>query len=77
MCAEAGDGMEAVELTMQLKPDLILLDLSMPEMNGLDAARRISAIVPRIPVLMPTAYACPQLEIEATKLLKFPHIHAF
>jgi CheY-like chemotaxis protein len=36
VCAEAADGVDAIELSQQLRPDLILLDLSMPGMNGFD-----------------------------------------
>ena len=41
VCAEAKDGREAVELSAQLKPDVFLLDIGMPNLNGLDAARQI------------------------------------
>jgi DNA-binding NarL/FixJ family response regulator len=40
---EAGNGHEAIQLSRQLRPDLILLDLAMPDCNGLEAARRIRA----------------------------------
>jgi DNA-binding NarL/FixJ family response regulator len=43
VAAEAEDGREAVELASQLKPDLVLLDIGMPNLNGLDAARQILA----------------------------------
>ena len=38
VCGEAGDGLEAVEKAQQLKPDLVILDLAMPRMNGVEAA---------------------------------------
>ena len=41
VCGEARDGREAVDKCMQLKPDLVTLDIGMPELNGVDAARRI------------------------------------
>jgi len=44
ICAEARDGREAVELANQLKPDILLLDIGMPNLNGLDAARQILAM---------------------------------
>lgn len=44
VCAEAGDGLEAVELVKRLRPDVTILDISMPTMNGLDAAREIARL---------------------------------
>ena len=48
---EADDGQKALELVLQLKPDLIILDLSMPVQDGLEAARRISAAEPKTRIL--------------------------
>ncbi len=53
---KAADGMQAVALTKQLKPDVVLMDIEMPEMNGLAAARHIQAECPT-PVVMLTVYA--------------------
>jgi DNA-binding NarL/FixJ family response regulator len=53
---EAGDGLETVELAQQTKPDIILMDISMPVMNGIDATRRIKEVCPRAAVLVLTAY---------------------
>jgi PAS domain S-box-containing protein len=52
VCGEAADGKEAVERTKELKPDVILLDVSMPEMNGLDAARLIRLNTPETQILI-------------------------
>jgi DNA-binding NarL/FixJ family response regulator len=48
---EAGNGREAVELAEQLKPDVVVMDVSMPELNGIEATRRLLKAVPRTRVL--------------------------
>lgn len=48
---EAANGREAVELAEKLQPDLIVLDVSMPELNGIEAARRIAEALPRCRIL--------------------------
>jgi len=65
VCGEAADGREGVEKAQQLKADLIVLDLSMPVMNGLEAARELSRLLPSVPVLLYTNYETPQLKQEA------------
>jgi PAS domain S-box-containing protein len=52
VCGEAVDGKEAVAKAKELQPDVVLLDVSMPEMNGLDAARIICESVPQSKILM-------------------------
>jgi DNA-binding NarL/FixJ family response regulator len=54
VCGEAGDGMDAVHKVMQLRPDLVILDLSMPKMNGLDSGREIARLRPSLPMLLVT-----------------------
>ena len=49
---EAANGREAIEKVHRLDPDLVLLDLSMPVMNGIDAAKELSQIRPDLPVVM-------------------------
>jgi two-component system, NarL family, nitrate/nitrite response regulator NarL len=52
VCGEASNGQEAVEKAFQLKPDLIILDVTMPVLGGFEAARRIKASLPKVPILM-------------------------
>lgn len=56
VCGEAANGQEAVEKVLELHPDLILLDLSMPVKDGLQAAREIRALAPRTKILIFTLY---------------------
>jgi CheY-like chemotaxis protein len=57
ICAEAVNGREAVEMAVQMKPDLIILDLSMPVMNGLEAARILNELMPAVPKILFTLHA--------------------
>ena len=52
ICAEANNGREAVEKTLQFRPDVIIMDISMPVMNGLEAASLITRQHPQIPVIL-------------------------
>ncbi|HEY0701676.1 MAG TPA: response regulator transcription factor [Candidatus Acidoferrales bacterium] len=56
VCHEAADGFEALEYVKKHKPDMVLLDLTMPEMNGLDAVREIRAVSPETDVLILTMH---------------------
>jgi DNA-binding NarL/FixJ family response regulator len=57
VCGEAMDGLDALEKARDLNPDLIILDLSMPRMNGLEAAPRLRAIRPQTPIILFTIFA--------------------
>ena len=61
VCGEAENGKVAVEKVIELHPDLVLLDLSMPVMNGLDAARRIASLSPHTIMVMFTMHKSLQL----------------
>jgi DNA-binding NarL/FixJ family response regulator len=65
VCGEAENGREAIEKAGQLKPDLIVTDLSMPVMNGLEEARLLKQLLPRVPVIIYTAHRDPFIEKEA------------
>lgn len=56
VCAEAANGLEAVEKARSLKPDLILLDVAMPEMNGAEAASVLNKALPDASIVLFTMY---------------------
>lgn len=64
VCAEASTGRDAVDKTKRLKPDVAILDLSMPDLNGLEATRQIVAAVPGTEVLVLTVHESEQAERE-------------
>jgi DNA-binding NarL/FixJ family response regulator len=65
VCGDAENGREAIDKAQKLHPDLILLDLSMPVMNGLDAARVLKRVMPEVPLLMYSAFCDSFTEGEA------------
>jgi CheY-like chemotaxis protein len=65
---DAENGREALAKVQELKPDLIILDLVMPEMDGLAAARQISQLLPETPILLHTMHWSPQVNVEAQKV---------
>jgi DNA-binding NarL/FixJ family response regulator len=56
VCGEAADGVEAIEQAKKLKPDLIVLDLAMPRMNGAEAASVLTQTMPDVPIVLLTLY---------------------
>jgi len=73
VCGEAADGREAVNSAKRLRPDLVLLDIGMPGLNGLDATRQILAAAPETRVLILTMHDCEQIvrEVLAAGALGF------
>ena len=65
VCGQAENGKEAVEKALRLDPDLVILDLLMPVMNGIDAARVLRLVMPRLPLIMHTASEDQLVEKEA------------
>lgn len=68
VCGEAENGKIAVALVEELRPHLVILDLAMPVMNGLDAAREISRITPGVPMIMFTMHNLDALRKDAQRV---------
>src|SRR5882762_6396870 len=73
VCAEARDGMEAVELARSEQPDLAIMDVKMPRLDGIEAARRILNERP-IPIVMLTAYGQDELVARAVEAGVFGYL---
>lgn len=65
VCGEAQDGLDAIAKAKKYSPDLIVLDLRMPGMDGLEAARNLKRIMPNVPLMMLTCYYSSAAEKEA------------
>ncbi len=66
-CEEADNGKEGIKLAKQIKPDLITLDLSMPIMNGLEAAAELRKLFSKTPLILYSLYDTSLLEGEASR----------
>jgi DNA-binding NarL/FixJ family response regulator len=64
---EAGDGREAIELTRSLEPDMVFLDIAMPELNGLQAAERINKEFPDVEIIILSMHLDEEYVIQALK----------
>jgi PAS domain S-box-containing protein len=67
ICGEAIDGQDAVEKTGILRPDVVVLDISMPRKNGLDAAREIKALLPETEIVIISQHEIPEMVSQAFK----------
>ncbi len=61
VCGEASGGREAVEMTIVLKPDVVIMDITMPTLTGLEATRQILRAVPKTQVIILTMHESPEL----------------
>ena len=62
---EASDGLEAVQKAVELKPDLVLMDIGLPSQNGIEAARQIFNLVLKIKILFLSQESSPEVILEA------------
>ena len=67
-CAEAKDGVDAIQHVSEVQPDLVVLDLCMPELNGLETAAALHNVLPKLPIILYTLHK----EIVSKK-----HVEAF
>jgi DNA-binding NarL/FixJ family response regulator len=65
VCGEAGNGRDGIDQALQLRPDLVVIDLIMPVMNGIEATRALKRLMPAIPLVMFTTFADTFLAKEA------------
>jgi DNA-binding NarL/FixJ family response regulator len=68
VCGEATNGREAIEKARELKPDLVILDVTMPVLGGLEAAVQILKILPSVPILFFSMHESRQLMEEAQRI---------
>lgn len=68
VCGEAVNGQEAIQKTLELKPDMIILDVSMPNIGGLEAAREILKSSPETKILVFTMHESKQIKEETTNI---------
>jgi response regulator NasT len=71
---ESADGADAVAMATELEPDIVVIDLRMPVLNGLDATRLIKDVRPAIQVVVLSAFESPELERQAREAGAFAYL---
>src|SRR5437016_10201496 len=72
VCGDAKDGKEAIERVIELKPDIVLLDINMPGMNGVAAAQEVRRVSPSTKIVFLTVHDAPDFKVGAR-----PWAHGF
>jgi DNA-binding NarL/FixJ family response regulator len=72
---EVSDGLEAVQKTVELKPDLILLDIDLPTLNGIEAARRICGLAPEVKIIFVTQEISAEVVQEIMRMGAWGYVH--
>ncbi|MGC1645687.1 MAG: response regulator transcription factor, partial [Candidatus Sulfotelmatobacter sp.] len=67
VCGEAVDGQDAIEKARELKPDIVVMDVSMPRLNGLETTRLIRSTLPDVEVLILSQHEAPEMARQALK----------
>lgn len=67
VCGEAGNGLQAVEMAAELQPDIVTLDITMPEMNGIEAIEKILEVSPNTKIIMCSAMGQQSMVMDAIK----------
>src|SRR5579863_9488479 len=65
VCGEAVDGQDAIEKAMSLHPDVVVMDVSMPRLNGLEATREIKRLIPDIEIVIVSQHEAPEMMRQA------------
>jgi len=68
VCGEAANGRQALGKVLELHPDLIVMDLSMPEMNGLETARELRRLMSGVPIILCTLFGDATIQQEAQRV---------
>jgi DNA-binding NarL/FixJ family response regulator len=68
VCGEASNGREAIDKAKELRPDLIILDITMPVLSGIDAAEVILRTLPHVPILFLSMHQSRQIVAEAKRI---------